>query len=290
MNNNEQGQGGLGKGLMRLIVKNKIILLIIITIITGLLFYNTYSNVKDREKVNDDKQAFLNELSGVSDSNVEKENEKTNKVSISNNVGEEIQFSNIPNVQNTSMVEKPIIIQENDYYKIEVVGAQTNEEQIIINIKYQVKENPSDSDEIDNDLIYLSTSKTYLATSSGNLPLQVITGVGLLPLEYNMENYGKKDFNGFKAYIANISSESRIPTSFELQGTFIFKRPENYITDDNCKIKIVSMPLAINKAFDDNLSGSYDQYKDKLLAKPYPWYYRDFIFEDMLTVSFETKE
>lgn len=294
MSENKQNQGGMGKDIMRLIMKNKIVVvLLILTIISGILFFNLYSNARNTEVPDADaeKQAFLNELTGGQQevSNT-KESKKTDVViKQENEDAEDVQFSGSTDVQNAAMTENPIIAQENDYYKIEIVGAEIKEDKIMVNVKYQVKENLTGS-EIDNDLIYLSTSKTYLATSAGNLPLQEIMGVGLLPLEDSLQNYGKKDIDDFLTYISNIKSESRIPTAVEIQGTLIFKKPENYTTNSSCKIKLVTMPLAINNTFGKIIRGSYDEYKDKLFIKPYPWYLVDYIFEDMLDVNVQSQE
>ena len=228
MSENKQNQSDMGKDIIRLVLKNKkIVGLIILTIVSGILFFTLYSNIRNREGSDADKQAFLSELTGrQQEVNNIKENKKNDEVIERNNEEvEDVQFSGNTDVQNASMSEAPITAKENDYYKIEIVGTETTEDKIMVNIKYQVKENPSDS-EVDNDLIYLSTSKTYLATSAGNLPLQEIKGVGLLPLEYSLENYGKKDIDDFLTYISNIKSESRIPIAFVTQGTLIFKKPQ----------------------------------------------------------------
>lgn len=290
MSENKQNQGGMGKDIMKLLMKNKLVIgLLILTIVSGIIFFTMLSNYRNKEVSDSDKQAFLSELTGEQQQVVDKtkENKKieteTTNVDEQDNVEvEDVQFENT-NVQNTSMAENSVAVQENDYYKIEIVGAETTEDKIIVNIKYQVKENPSNS-ETDNDLIYLSTSKTYLATSAGNLPLQEFSGVGLIPLENSMEKYGKEHIDDFIAYVSNIKSESRIPTLFELKGTLVFNKPENYTMDDSFKIKLVSMPLAANKVFVNKFRKGFYDLKVKFV-KPYPYYIKDYIFEDMLDVS-----
>ncbi|HYE10386.1 MAG TPA: hypothetical protein VEF53_09420, partial [Patescibacteria group bacterium] len=158
MSENKQNQGGMGKGIIKLISKHKIAILLILTIVSGLIFFNTYSNLKSKynNEVDADKQAFLNELTGQKNDSVS--TGTAEETTVTEEVAHPAVLEENGNAANGSInAVAPItqelkVLHDNDYYTIEVLGGEITEEEIIVNIQYTVK-NISNA-EYGNDMIY----------------------------------------------------------------------------------------------------------------------------------------
>ena len=282
---NNQNQGGMGKSIMKLIIRNRIIILLILTVITGLLFYNAYTNLNNKYEVNEDKQAFLNELSGQGNIKA-KEGVKTIAVA-STTVSDAVRQSEINSLTNNqavASVEDLKVLQENDYYIIELLDTEETEENIIVNIKYTVNDINT---EYGNDMVFLSSGQTKLATASGMLPLADIQGVGLIDFEKFMMTNSDKEFDDVLGVLSSIQSDKRIPPTFFMEGKVIFNKPAGFDSNKGAKLVLISMPLSVCDGLNYQWSMSkYSKFKDYIFKKPYNDHYDHWIFEDTLDIKF----
>jgi|GEM_PF-4296365 len=292
MHKDKQNQGGMGRDIIKLISKHKIIILLILTIVTGLIFYSNYSNIKNKynSEVDADKQAFLNELTGQkSDSKSANAGEaKFSSEAVPTSAAEtkENDYATNGSVDTAVPIAQELKVEhDNEYYTIEILNSEITEEEIIVNIKYTVKD--ISNAEYGNDMIFLSSAQTKLATANGMLPLAEIHGVGLINFEKFMLDNRDITFNDVLSVLSNIPADKRVPPTFPMEGKLIFKKPVGFESNKGAKLMFLSMPLSACEGI-ANLWGyyEYNEFEKEIFTRPFNFRYEDDIFEDTLDIEF----